>query len=375
MSSSARAKALDGLRGVSAQVVLVAHLFAGLFVLGDSAGSLMRAIDFWGWASRVAVIVFFCLSGYVIVGSIRVHCAAGRFSLGSFSLRRAARIMPPYLAAIAISWTFFLLARGRLTPLFGCAGAIDAGPVAIARAVAFLYRSTACDLITDMDGPLWTLRLEVIAYVISGLLAVAAVARGRGVTWLAAVGACLLFAAISTKVGRFSALSWYAAGAAAAFYGRRLQSLVWPGAAVLLVVAGFPMTVSDTLLGGGGGSSFAVIYQLATAVGLSIWINQLAHDGLASSGLRRLEGMGAYSYTLYIIHRPIILFAPVVLPLRNPVVLAVAVFAIAQIAALLLAKLVERPAWFYEHVLALVEPAMGRRQPAANPALDRHRDG
>ncbi len=375
MRSSARARALDGLRGVSAQVVLVAHLFAGVFVLGAGAPSLVQTIDFWGWASRVAVIVFFCLSGYVIAGSIRGQCAGGRFRLGRFGLRRAARIMPPYLVAIAMSWTFFLLVRGQLTPGFGCAGTIDAGPVAIARAVAFLYRSNACDLITDMDGPLWTLRLEVIAYVISGLLAVAAVSRGRGMSWLAAVGAGLLFALISTKVGRFSALSWYAAGAAAAFGGPRRHAWFWPGAAGVLVLAGFPMTVSDRLLGGGGESVFAVLYQLAVAVCLANWINQLAHDGPGAGWLRRLEGMGAYSYTLYIIHRPIILLAQVMLPLRVPVVRAVAIFGIAQIAAFLLAKLVERPAWFHDQALALIAAAMGRRRLAASAVLDRPPDG
>ena len=371
MSSSARYKALAGLRGLSAQVVLIAHLFAGLFVLDGHAGSVVRGIDFWGWSSRVAVITFFCLSGYVIVFSIRAQCAAGRFGLAGFGLRRAARIMPPYLLAIALAWGFFLLERPRLTPLLGCAGAVDAGPVAFLRAVGFLYRTTACDLITGMDGPLWTLRLEVVAYVISWLLAVAAMARGRGVAWLAAAAAGLLFAAISMKVGRFSALSWYATGAAAAFYGRRLQSLFWPGAAGVAILLGFFLTHSDTLLGGGGESPFAVVYQLMAAFCLSAWINQLAHDGSAAGVLRRLEGLGAFSYTLYIVHRPINLLLQALVPMRHPVVFALAAFWIVQILAFALAKIIERPAWFHEQALALARPAMRRLQPVRAVARDR----
>jgi hypothetical protein len=156
--------ALDGLRGLSAQVVFIGHL---LTILVPTLGA--GTVHFLGWSARAAVIIFFCLSGFVITSSILRVREYGEFTLQDYIVRRIARIYPPYLLAIAVSWLAFLLVKGTeaLSPVsFG---------TELLRALVFLNRGH--DVVTQMDGPLWSLRLEVIAYAIAGLFAYTLIRR------------------------------------------------------------------------------------------------------------------------------------------------------------------------------------------------------
>ena len=83
----ARYELLDGLRGLAALGVVVAHL--GLADIGHEA-----------------VMAFFVISGYCITASARA-CERNGMSFGSFMRRRLRRIYPPYLAAVA----FYVVTR------------------------------------------------------------------------------------------------------------------------------------------------------------------------------------------------------------------------------------------------------------------------
>jgi peptidoglycan/LPS O-acetylase OafA/YrhL len=82
---------LDGLRGLAALAVIVAHYF------GEVAHGF-RIFTF-GW---LGVDVFFVLSGYLI-GSLILEQQSQPGFLGVFYLKRAARIIPVYAAVCAVT--------------------------------------------------------------------------------------------------------------------------------------------------------------------------------------------------------------------------------------------------------------------------------
>jgi peptidoglycan/LPS O-acetylase OafA/YrhL len=81
---------LDGLRALALLLVIAAHVRTTLPTRSYFSGGL-------------GVGIFFVLSGFLItILLLREETTAGEVSLGSFYIRRAFRILPPYLLAIAV---------------------------------------------------------------------------------------------------------------------------------------------------------------------------------------------------------------------------------------------------------------------------------
>jgi peptidoglycan/LPS O-acetylase OafA/YrhL len=84
---------LDGLRGYAALVVVCFHLSPSVLGPGPHQ-AIFRHIDF----GKYGVLLFFLVSGYVIPMSLERHGSLRRFWIG-----RLFRIYPAYLAAIAVA--------------------------------------------------------------------------------------------------------------------------------------------------------------------------------------------------------------------------------------------------------------------------------
>jgi peptidoglycan/LPS O-acetylase OafA/YrhL len=95
-----RLAGLDGIRGLAALFVVVNHVFLRAF-----PGYPVDHAPFWaGWFiyGRFAVVVFIVLSGFSLAVSPARH--GWRLDgVSRFAHRRARRILPPYLAALAFS--------------------------------------------------------------------------------------------------------------------------------------------------------------------------------------------------------------------------------------------------------------------------------
>ncbi len=94
---------LDGLRGLAALYVVMHHAYYGL----TSEAVLPHQIallTYWLYLGRSAVDIFIVLSGYCLMLPV-VRSGAGVLSGGSpnFFKRRARRILPPYYAAMAVT--------------------------------------------------------------------------------------------------------------------------------------------------------------------------------------------------------------------------------------------------------------------------------
>lgn len=117
--ANGRILALDGWRGISALMVVAAHLIHNRYGLGNFA------------TSDTGVLIFFVISGFIITKlAIGEHERYGHFSIGRFYIRRSLRILPPFFAYLAC----VLVAS--------VTGLIDQDPAQVYAAGAFLCFST-----------------------------------------------------------------------------------------------------------------------------------------------------------------------------------------------------------------------------------------
>src|SRR4051794_3273587 len=187
-----RLLALDGLRGAACTAIVLLHVW--MFDHGvRGGGGEKNLLDLVIGELRLGVPLFFALSGFLVyrpfVAAALDHSPAP--SLRTYAVRRAARILPGYWAAVI--GVFFLLR------------AIDHPfqiPAAHLPAFLLFAQNQDPDTLNRLDPPMWTLCVEVTFYLlvpVVGLLALrlgSSRARQLGlVGGLAALGAALIAAA------------------------------------------------------------------------------------------------------------------------------------------------------------------------------------
>lgn len=94
---------LDGIRGLAVVMVLCWHYIGA--VIDTSLGFWAQLIFDLTRPGRMGVDLFFVLSGFLITGIILDRKRSKCGFLASFYVRRALRILPPYLLLIAIFWS------------------------------------------------------------------------------------------------------------------------------------------------------------------------------------------------------------------------------------------------------------------------------
>lgn len=164
-----RIPSLDGLRGVSIVVVLIAHV-VGTRNAPDAAW--LRAIgDFGGLGVRT----FFVMSGYLMTLLLEGEFdRTGRISVAGFLRRRAFRIVPAFAGYVAT------------LAVLGAAGVVTLHPGDLLMSMTFSMNYAAQR--SWYVGHLWSLSVEAQFYVVWALLRVAA---GRsGMRWV--TGAALI---------------------------------------------------------------------------------------------------------------------------------------------------------------------------------------
>ena len=143
---------LQGARGVVVSAVVGYHALR--LVLDRQSGDWGDVSPMWWWAAtgRLGVDAFFVLAGYLVVGSWNT-CRAGTASrlsaVAEFARRRSWRILPPYLAMLAV---VVPLARPTSSP------ATTLG--ATWRAWSPLQQYLDPDLTSHVNIPIWSLTTE-----------------------------------------------------------------------------------------------------------------------------------------------------------------------------------------------------------------------
>jgi peptidoglycan/LPS O-acetylase OafA/YrhL len=303
--------------------------------------------------ARLSVLVFFVLSGFVIARSITGDISRhGYFDVVWYGIRRIVRIYPPYLFTLAL--VAFLANVAGLKPWQTMEINLP-GVVVWLKALPFLFRSA--EPIGTLDGPLWSLRIEIGLYLIAAVVALAYVNKGLKKIGLIFVATALVSALCAKVEFGWIGLALFAFGAIAgiAMQSTQLKLIVWRPIAVFatLFPLVYPMLASD--------NTASQIYQVFLGIPIAAILLLLALASASASTITsssRVVSMfiasGAWSYTLYIMHYPVLLMMAqlvgrISLSLRI-LVFFFCVFAVNAL-AYLVALVLERPSYFTEIIV------------------------
>jgi peptidoglycan/LPS O-acetylase OafA/YrhL len=311
---------LDGIRGFAAIAVVLYHalLYSGLS--GQSTREL-PFIDFvFGWG-YLGVPVFIVLSGYVLMlPALSSRDLTLRGGTLAFIKRRARRILPPYYAALALSIVLVLA-----VPIMQSASGtqwdskipVDAGSVL---SHLFLVHDFSPDWIGKINGPLWSVAVEWQIYFLMPFLLLPLWRRFRPVVVVIGVVA-VTASPIFTGIGEFAhpwliglfAIGMWAAQLTFSGTGRR-------GPLVFLVMSLVVVAVAILATKHFDIRSFGLI-EIPFGVGVGaalVWMGRRSVAGTATWSAklfqsRPLMHLGLFSYTIYLIHSPLLALANLLL--------------------------------------------------------------
>ncbi|EME70524.1 acyltransferase [Paramagnetospirillum caucaseum] len=169
-----RITSIDGLRGIAACMVMLAHLMP---VPADPLGAqIVSGLDWLFQHGQTGVLLFFLISGYVVPSSLLGHPDS---HLRRFAVSRVMRLYPAYWASIILA--LFILPS-------------PPGWTAIAVNVTLGQRFLGVE---DLLGVYWTLQVEMVFYVLCTLLFLCRILQTpERLGWLvASLGIALLAAA------------------------------------------------------------------------------------------------------------------------------------------------------------------------------------
>jgi peptidoglycan/LPS O-acetylase OafA/YrhL len=302
---------LDGLRGALAVVVFLAHGYTNL-VRPYGGGARDFLFYFVVLSSRLAVLGFFAVSGFVIAYSIYQNRQRnGQFVVPEFARSRVARIGPSLLAAIILTWclALLLLYLGMVNAPAGAMAERDVfWPNGGSQALAILSLGFFGELSGGINGPLWSLAYEIQLYVFAALAA--ATMQRRSLPLILGVGALTLVAGLRAVPLQIVCYACFAAGAVVFHWRAKATATFMAGlfAISILVMAWADIDNLDR-------TPLALISQLLFGAGFAVFIVLMTR----SRALNTIGWSGDFSYTLYVLHFPIFLFAFYVLhPIRQP---------------------------------------------------------
>lgn len=360
--SRLRLEFLDGLRGLSALFVLIFHIhhFACLDRMAELPGWFHHATG-WMEFGHYGVVVFIVLSGFCLMMPV-ARSSDGRLrgGLRQFAARRFRRIGPPYYAALACSLVLSVglgaVLSGRFVPIFG------AGNLATH---LLLVHNVDRHWSMSIDPPMWSVATEWEIYFAFALLllplfrrfgagasVIAAFAVGLAPHWFLPAGrnldwACPWFVGVFA-LGMAGAVVAFSPHSAAA----NMRSRVKFGWIVLALSSALFVTAwakgADPLGAIASAHSWAIdacvgVATSALLVQLTLQSREPASETrswmLAILNSNIAVTLGAFSYSTYLIHQPLLgkILGKIAL-LKWPALPSVGLAFVAGLPALLLAS-------------------------------------
>jgi peptidoglycan/LPS O-acetylase OafA/YrhL len=315
---------MDTLRGVSALVVACVHAFQIFLIPYFGLGSASHVVT--GVLATHAVTTFFVASGFMICISVFRHRNDdGTFRSRAFAEARILRIYPPLIAAVLLTITVYFVISG-----FGLHGAESyrlGGEIDVARERAtfewdllpstfFLLYGTFANAPApiSMDGPLWTLGYEWWFYVLTFVFArlwngvrLSTIVPFAAGVWIVLINHDVFFIwFLVIWLGGFVLGAAYLSGALFRLSARSLALLALAVIATAVIV-GRKYLISDLLdpFGSPHGKRIWACVGLLIAVGIASTIRTRRDWRIPSW----ITGLSAFSYTLYVVHYPLLLLA------------------------------------------------------------------
>ncbi|NJJ60290.1 acyltransferase family protein [Pseudomonas sp. B14(2022)] len=348
--STSQSRQLDSLRGVSALIVLVGHAHQAFL-----RPTFPESSVYVGFFTQFSVMVFFVLSGFLIGKSIFSNISAnGEFNILKYARDRFIRLYPPLIASMLLMVALVILAPYVFSS--GTNSYLHIPGVNFIREVfttnskqiygPLLFINGFKTPAPSANGPLWSLSIEAWYYV----LAAAIFLWPSNKIWASLVVA--LTVAVTYKNPMFFILMpiWFA-GLGLSFIHRQRPQMNNNLFSALFVLFG-------------AGTIYCIYLVLAQKhAATSILQDGMTHFMIVSglwfaSFLALIMGQGAkfttlfsstasFSYTLYIIHFPIILFVVgmtqklFIGSLSNALLVSVITMASAIATSIFLSKIVE----------------------------------
>lgn len=314
---------VDGLRALCALFVVEHHIFYEIFeskqwVLISQPVQLMS-----GWLRHgyISVAAFIVLSGFCLMLPV---VANGSDSLAggvkSFLLRRARRILPPYYAALGLCLLLLLLVPGFNRPSgFHWDWSVPGLTKNAIISHLLLIHNLNPTWITKIDHPLWSIAIEWQIYFVFALLLIPI--RRKFGTVAAIACACALGAAPGLlfhtgdwtrpwylglfSVGMLSATIACSPHSTATYLRGRipwgLLTVSFGMLEMYFAAAGFSQTTNEI--------ATAIALMCCLVWGCSFDTAKCTALGRAAMSLLReprLVSIGIFSYSIYLIHAPII---------------------------------------------------------------------
>ncbi|WP_158545937.1 acyltransferase [Blastococcus sp. TF02A-30] len=358
---SERLTSLDGLRGLAALVVVVHHCALVLPSLAAQAAAPDRSAATWWltytpahllWAGGEAVLVFFVLSGLVLALPHLRPSRPGTWL--PYYCKRVLRLYVPVIVAVALTGALVTLFPRTADPAQSWWMNAHAVPVQL---LTLVHDAWLLDGTGWLNSALWSLEFEVAFSLLLPVFVV--LARPLAVPLWGSVPAVLLACGWATARGheRLSYLMVFAVGVLLAqrlptlrawadrINGSARSGLMWSGLGGLgvLVLLGewwLKLVVGDPTLWSPIGRPAGV---LGAAVLVFCFLHCRSLRALGNS--RPLQWLGTVSFSLYLVHEPIVVSVATLVPstpLGVLVVLAVGV-PVSFLVAVVFHRAVERP--------------------------------
>ncbi|WP_432396443.1 acyltransferase family protein [Pseudarthrobacter sp. L19] len=349
---STRVTQLDGLRGLAALVVVACHALSTLpwvgRVVSNDRSTRLTSPEMWAvfsplhvfWNGTPAVHVFFVLSGFVLILPFTKGLPGKRWA--PYYAKRLLRLYLPAWAALGLAVALIVLIPRTPSPLQSpwadmYVTGVDPGQVA-RDALLMLNAST-------INTPLWTLRWEVAFSLLLPLYVVAALRWRR--FWHLKLGIAFGLALIGgvQHVEALTYLPIFLIGAILGVERERIRELTrsWPRVAWLLLAAvGLYLANAEWISPDRPIQGVEAVITVGATLIVLVFLLSGAAKKLGDTTVA--QWLGRISFSLYLVHLPIILAAATLLrgvSLPLGLVLGVAAsFAVAE----LFFRYVERPA-------------------------------
>jgi peptidoglycan/LPS O-acetylase OafA/YrhL len=273
---------------------------------------------FWGVAARIAVIGFFVISGWLMAFSAIKHTRENRFDSREYFANRFFRIFPPLAISVLVIILLQLLWAALRHPLpelrvENAFARPDISYDFLSVLNALLTVGLRGDLTGGINGPLWSLVFEIQLYCLVGLAAVLSKPTRRPIIFILLACGFGWYSGARPGTVNFICYVSFTAGFLAFYYSRvrfswRLAEISWIGFVLALYLYVFVDSGAIMRIDNG----MAAILQLCFAVGFSMSIAKFESNSM----LAKWKCIGDMSYTLYIIHFPMLLVLSFILYTR-----------------------------------------------------------
>ncbi|MEV7631647.1 acyltransferase [Microbacterium sp. NPDC089318] len=317
-SAALRLPYLDGMRGLAALAVAIYHAYKFTGWTGDAESiPILGSVLQFGF---LGVPVFIVLSGYVLMLPVVRNDLRFPRGVKQYLRNRARRILPPYYAALGLSLLLVLCVPAMQQPSgtqWDSKVPITTGDVV---AHLFLVHDFSADWIGKINGPLWSVAVEWHIYFLLPFVLLPLWRRIGGLsTTVLMLGVSFALAALD--FGTFAhpwLVALFAVGMLAAQQTEQPKAsprmVVLLGASSGVAVAGIGVFSKGGVL-----AYFAIEVLVGICLGVFLaLLGPLAAQGkrpvaAAALSTRPLMFLGLISYSVYLLHSPLLAWANIML--------------------------------------------------------------